>query len=91
MSKFFWIIYDNAPFLYFEMGFFSQLLCSRLLSWNWTGLDTVVLNSLVISLYVTENVQKLSTDKMNVTIANHADILKSRDLQDIMISKNTGL
>lgn len=48
----------------------------------------MVLNSLVISLYVTENVQKLSTDKMNVTIANHADILsKSRDLQDIMTLK----
>lgn len=48
----------------------------------------MVLNSLVISLYVTENVQKLSTDKMNVTTANHADILsKSRDLQDIMTLK----
>jgi len=48
----------------------------------------VVLNSLVISLYVTENVQKLPTDKMNITNANHADILsKSRDLHDITTLK----
>ena len=53
----------------------------------------MVLNSLVISLYVTENVQKLPTDKMNITNANHADILsKSRDLHDIttLKKKTTG-
>lgn len=48
----------------------------------------MVLNSLVISLYGTENVQKLPTDKMNITNADHADILsKSRDLHDITTLK----